>query len=250
MTRTSNHNSNMISNCGCCNGKGYTFENNIIKICKCQQVSIIQNKLKMLGIPEEFNSLSVNSFDTSIYKSEENIKQATIIKHQASNYIIKFDELKQIGKGLYFYSRAKGSGKTRLALSMANALINRLQLKCLFYSVIEIIEAIKSTFGTEKSYHPLIIELCSADVLILDDFGVERPTAFVEEQLYFILNHRMVHKKITFFTSNCMIEELKFGERIKSRIDKMTLPIMFPEFDVRKVFSKKENDALLKILSK
>ena len=43
----------------------------------------------------------------------------------AKRYVEQFEEIQETGKGLYFYSSVKGSGKTRLAVSIANDLIRQ-----------------------------------------------------------------------------------------------------------------------------
>ena len=63
----------------------------------------------------------------------------------------------------------------------------------------------------------------------------------VNEKFYEILNGRMIHKQITIFTSNCVIERLAFDERILNRIQKMALPVPFPEESVRSVLATAEN---------
>ncbi len=40
------------------------------------------------------------------------------------------------------------------------------------------------------------------DVLVLDELGAKRTTAWVEEMVFYIVNHRYNNKKLTIFTSN------------------------------------------------
>lgn len=78
-------------------------------------------------------------------------------------------------------------------------------------------------------------------MLVLDDIGVEKMSPWVNEKFYSILNGRMIQKQITIFTSNCVIEQLAFDERIINRIQKMALPVPFPEESVRSVLASAEN---------
>ena len=55
----------------------------------------------------------------------------------------------------------------------------------------------------------------------------------------------MIEKRITIFTSNCRIEDLKLDERIVNRIIKMALPIEFPAESIRVSLARKENSDLL-----
>ena len=65
---------------------------------------------------------------------------------------------------------------------------------------------------------------------------------------YSILNDRMTGNKVTIFTSNGTIDELQHDERIKNRIEKMALPVWFPEDSVRSYVAKKENEKIHQLL--
>ena len=55
----------------------------------------------------------------------------------------------------------------------------------------------------------------------------------------------MIQKKITIFTSNCAIEDLGLDDRIVNRIQKMALPVSFPNESVRATLARQENSELL-----
>ena len=63
-------------------------------------------------------------------------------------------------------------------------------------------------------------------MLILDDLGAEKPSDWVKEQLYVIINRRYENMLPTIITTNCTMNELKdrIGERTASRIIEMTTP--------------------------
>ena len=70
--------------------------------------------------------------------------------------------------------------------------------------------------------------LQAADVLILDDLGVENPTAWVAERMYVIINARYNGQKPVIVTSNFTLDGLisRFadeitGTRIVSRLKQM-----------------------------
>jgi DNA replication protein DnaC len=48
-----------------------------------------------------------------------------------------------------------------------------------------------------------------ADVLFLDDIGIEDATWFYNEHLLVILNYRLQYHKLTFFTSNLSLNQLE-----------------------------------------
>jgi DNA replication protein DnaC len=48
----------------------------------------------------------------------------------------------------------------------------------------------------------LIAPIFANNVLVLDELGAKRTSPWVEETIFYIINHRYNHKKLTLFTSN------------------------------------------------
>ena len=94
-------------------------------------------------IPLEFKDCSINNFDTSLYQDRVMAKAA---RKAAANYVSNFIAFKQQGKGLYLYSKTKGSGKTRLACSIANALIQTQSIQVKFLRTLDLLDMIKDTY--------------------------------------------------------------------------------------------------------
>lgn len=66
----------------------------------------------------------------------------------------------------------------------------------------------------------LLEDLTEMDVLILDDLGAERPTDWVRERLYLVINQRWQTQRITLMTSNESLDQLEtaIGARTLSRL--------------------------------
>ena len=209
----------------------------------------LNGRLKFATIPKEFEGQTVDNFQTDCYSTAANRELAAMAQTIAKRYVEKFDEIQETGKGLYFYSRVKGSGKTRLAVSIANDLIEKKFIQAKFATTIQILDQIKATLGgiskNEESEQKLIHDIVSVPVLVIDDIGVEAVKDWINERFYNILNGRMIEKRVTIFTSNCKIEELNFDDRITNRIVKMALPVQFPDESIRTAIARKENDDLL-----
>ena len=226
---------------------GYEF----CRRCKCGifERQAIERKLSFATIPKEFEGHTVENFKTDCYSTKENRELAQMAKVIASRYVEQFDEIRETGKGLYFYSQTKGSGKTRLAVSIANDLIQKKIIAAKFATTIQILDQIKATWGgewkNEETEQKLIQEIVSVPVLVIDDIGVEAVKPWINERFYNILNGRMIEKRVTIFTSNCRMEELNFDDRIINRIIKMALPVQFPDESIRTAIARKENDDLL-----
>ena len=144
--------------------------------------------------------------------------------------------------GLYLYSGIKGSGKTRMAVSIANELIYEKQIQVKFATSLQILYEIKASWDKqdrECSESKLLDFLSTTKVLIIDDFGVENSERdWIKEKFYHIINTRYVDNKITIFTSNSSLESLRYDERITNRIKERAYQIPFPDESVRDIIAR------------
>ena len=215
----------------------------------------IQRRLKFATIPKEFEGQTVDSFRTDCYSTPQAQELAKMAKLAAKRYVEKFSEIQETGKGLYFHSNVMGSGKTRLAVSIANDLITKNLAVVKFCTTIQILDQIRGTWGTMEKDRSrpeqagteaqMMQDIISVPVLVIDDIGVEQNRDWINERFYNIINGRMTEKRITIFTSNYRMDELKLDDRIINRINKMALPVEFPAESIRAAIARKENGALL-----
>lgn len=144
------------------------------------------------------------------------------------------------GAGLYFYSKTKGSGKTFLSTILGNELTRRGK-RVRWYGVTNLLQDIKASYDRESGTSSAeIINLCkTAEILILDDIGVEKQSSWVNETMYTILDERLTHARPTIFTSNIRPLELQYDARVTDRISRMTELIEMPEENVRQRLNAK-----------
>lgn len=259
--KESNYNTNQSQvspqkNCpfSLCDGSGLivTLEDGLTyaRNCKCVKQTIIEAKitktLKFANIPHEFEGVKVDDFNCTIYTTSNAINIATAARKITKNYILNFEQFKETGKGLYYYSKEKGSGKTMLALALGNVLINMYKMNVKFVTTPDLFAEIKRTYDKTSEFKEseLLDSLKSVQVLILDDIGTEKQGGWVNEILYQILNTRMTSGLITIFTSNVHMSQLKHDDRIKSRIEKMSFSVQMPEESIRKQIANRENEEM------
>lgn len=240
--------------------------------CDCyeqkQNEQKIAKKLDLSGMPEKFRKVKVLGFKTDVYKQEVSRTDATLAKRIATNFITKYEEIEK-GKGLYFYSSIKGAGKTRLACSIGNALMSMYGKTIVYMKADDLFLQIRKTYkdSNDETEDEILKIYREADVLIIDDIAVEKPSDFAGRVLYNILDARMENFKTTLITSNKTIDELADvyqardkhgniipnsdgGERLKSRINKMCYQVNMPEESVRDIEAQQENSAFEQILFK
>ncbi|HGC9989574.1 TPA: ATP-binding protein [Streptococcus agalactiae] len=156
----------------------------------------------------------------------------------AYNYAKSFEQMKKDNVGLLFYGDV-GSGKTYLACSIANELIERKQVRVKIMNLSQVMNQIqKSAFKLDSN--EIISNLSNIPLLILDDLGIERDTSYAREQVYNIINSRYLKGRPTIFTTNLSLEiiqnpniDLEY-QRIYSRILEMTIPVKVTGEDFRR----------------
>lgn len=240
---------------GLCDGTGVIYgldENGLMagRNCECTKDRIKEGRLQFAKIPEEFINLTINSFRTD-YETEEAQAIAARARTACARYVKEYEHFEEVGKGLYFYSDTKGSGKTRLAISVGNALMNYKNKGVRYITTLDLLGEIRKTFDrdSETTETEVIDAVNTVDCLILDDVGVEDgEKPWIKEKMFQILDYRMTRKKITIFTSNVPVEKLKHDDRIKNRIERMATPIVMPEESIRSQLSAKENEDVSRIL--
>ena len=128
--------------------------------------------------------------------------------------------LQQAGyRNLYLWGPV-GTGKTGLAIAALKARMHR-GTPALYTTLPDLLDRIRQTYdGGTGSTATLLHDLGDIDVLVLDDLGAERPTDWVVEKLFQVLDHRMRAERETLFTSNLTLDQLtgRLGERVVERI--------------------------------
>ena len=210
--------------------KNFIFKNN----CKCEREQEIE-QLKR----DCFISMSQWAYTFDNYRGEKD--KSYII---ARNFVKEYEQMKKENIGLLFCGTV-GSGKTYLACSIANALIEEYMIRVKIRNFAQIINDLqKGGFDLDKNEY--IEALTNVSVLILDDLGIERDTSYAKEQVYNIVNSRYLKQKPTIFTTNLPYEKIQNSddgveyERIYSRIIEMCIPVKVIGEDFRKRLQKEK----------
>ncbi len=135
--------------------------------------------------------------------------------------------------GWLLFRGGYGCGKTHLAAAIANA---RLQEghPALFVVVPDLLDRLRATYSPSSAvgYDERFQEIREHELLILDDLGSQSTTAWAEEKLFQIFNHRYNAHLPTVITTNCDLEEI--DARIRSRLSTTDLvhmiPILAPDY--------------------
>ena len=145
-------------------------------------------------------------------------------------------------EGWILLTGPNGSGKTHLAISVANELEKK-NIDVYYAFVPNLLDYLRASFSPTSSvnFDSVFESLKESEVLILDDLGGESSTPWAEEKLYQIIVHRHELRMPTIITSSLSLDELERSKpRIASRlVDGMVvdwLPIISPNYrDQRRI---------------
>ncbi len=165
---------------------------------------------------ENFRTLNPNDFDADDREAVHNLAHSQKKAYErARQYVEKFKELQEEGKSFGLLG-SYGTGKTHLLGSITNDLSAR-GVQAVFLNTTEFISQLKESFEKDEDGKPLTSTRASEYIemvkncthLSLDDLGKEKPTGYVLEVLYRIINHRYENMLPINFTTNASLEELE-----------------------------------------
>lgn len=121
----------------------------------------------------------------------------------ARNYVKHFQEMSKEGKGLVFFGKL-GTGKTFYAACIANQLI-REGYKVLVTSFPRLSNNLMERMDGRQEY---LDSLDDYDLIVIDDFSVERSTEYMMETVYTVVDARYKSGKPLIVTTNLTREQI------------------------------------------
>jgi DNA replication protein DnaC len=99
-------------------------------------------------------------------------------------------------------------GKTHLAAAILSELIRRYRVLGRVADFTSLIHEIQATFDprSPESKRELLDPVIEAELLVLDELGAQKPTGWVNDLLYLIVNTRYTRRRPTLFTTNFRLD--------------------------------------------
>ncbi|GCD13175.1 ATP-binding protein [Clostridium tagluense] len=173
----------------------------------------LERMIKQSNLGERFRT---RTFQTYKISNENKLAFKT-----CERYTEKFKELKTKGVGLLITGNY-GAGKTHLAAAIAHVLIKQ-GYQPIFGTLINLLGKIKSSYGdahSKENEEQIINKYINCDLLIIDDLGKEKPTEWVLEKLYYVLNCRYENNEPVVITSNYndtkLMDRLTVGDNLET----------------------------------
>lgn len=238
--------------CSECQGTGWVLKeidgHSVAVRCQCHYKKQKESLIEQANIPKRYLNCSFENFELHNPSQRKALK---IAKKFSENY-------PEQDIGLLFIGPC-GVGKTHLAVAFIRELMSKKDVVCYFCDFRELIRKIQSSYSPDSDVteNYLLEPIFERDVLVLDELGAKRTTAWVDETVFYIINHRYNSKKLTIFTSNFLDNEEeeedtrdeyfkkkddtlvdRIGIRLRSRLYEMCKVVNIYGKDYRKVIKQ------------
>ena len=190
---------------------------------RIQREEIQRNR--SVGIPDPV--LQKHTFENSQGFNQEAMRIAR-------SYCKRWDTLKAESLGLCFWGDV-GTGKTYIAGCIANDLLDR-GVRVLMTNFSRLLNRLTDLqMGDRNSY---IDSLNVYELLVIDDFGIERNSEFAKEQCFSIVDSRYRSGLPMIVTTNLTLEDMKhpddlWRKRIFDRIQERCIPVCVNDQNIR-----------------
>lgn len=195
-------------------------------MCQCEEKAYQEERERAADMDRMMRANRIRSKGIQ----DENVREYTFANSEPSKtldkchrYVERWKEMLEHGQGLLFWGGV-GAGKTYAAACIANALIDR-GVPAMVTSFPKILNS-----GFDKS--DIVQEMKKFDLVVLDDFGVERKTEYSLEVMQLVLDERYKTGKPLIITTNLNVGEFKNPKDLESsrmfdRINEMCVPVHF-----------------------
>lgn len=202
--------------------------------CACERLKkeffearrLIQDQQEFVAYVRK-HGLHDSRYQTYTFKADDRLHPD--ISDKCQKYVDRWDTIRKNNMGLIFYGPV-GTGKSFLACCIANALIERerpsyQKFPAVIVTTIPILIN-KLTAIAFQDKEDFFNKLTRAELLVIDDFGVERASEFALEQTYSVIEARERSSKPLIVTTNLSPAQFKNPpsqphSRIYDRIYKM-----------------------------
>lgn len=220
--------------CPQCGGVGWIFTERATP-CECRYTTAMRTvtKANALTLPGNMGQrMTFQSFNPAGAPDASLPQQRSLAtaKRRLTRWV-------QNPNGWIVITGATGTGKTHLAVATAAA-VTASGISATFSTVAEVLNTLRRNARLEPD-DTTLTQLQNTGLLVLDDMGAERSTAFAEEQLHLIIDYRYERVTPTIITTNLDYAALQSRRpRIASRMmdyrNTLQITIDAPDYRIRR----------------
>ncbi len=254
------------ADCPDCGGTGYkTVESRAAGgaavreavLCACTQDGREESLFERARIPRHYRHCDFQSFETDLQHQDSRAEAWNASLAKAKVLVESFAREYPGGRdrGLLLMGPC-GVGKTHLAVAALAELVKRGH-DGIFYDYRELLKTIQSSYNpvSQTSEMDVLDPVVKMEVLLLDDLGAAKPSAWALDTVGYILNSRYNENRVTLLTTNyadrdpgapvrmpsgqmlARVEDSladRVGQRIRSRLYEMCRTIEIEASDYRR----------------
>src|ERR1700736_6489089 len=225
-----------IENCPLCRGTGWRLEQRlngasgtVATACDCGMEERAARVMERARIPKRYEHCDFESYVTDLADGKTWTTQHSQSMKQAKLLVQGFvrDYPGSAEKGLLLMGPS-GVGKTHLAVASLKELIRRGH-GGLFCDYRELLKEIQASYNpaSESTEMSILEPIRTVEVLVLDDLGASKTSAWVLDIIGLVLNARYNERRVTILTTNYFDEvpnpepapRLPGGQRVAVRAD-------------------------------
>ncbi len=191
--------------CPLCDGTGWkpveeAGERRVVR-CSCVAEAQRERLLEAASIPPQYQHCDFDNFATNLYREQpaynQSLEQGRLVCQRfAEEFPVNVD------CGLLLMGPA-GAGKTHLAVATLRRLLEK-GLECLFCDYQDLLKQIQASYNpvAQTTEMQLLEPILNAPVLLLDDLGSIKPSAWVLDTVGYVINQRYSQRRATLITTN------------------------------------------------
>ncbi|MBI4469469.1 MAG: ATP-binding protein [Acidobacteria bacterium] len=229
--------------CPLCHDTGWQYVNpENVKRCECRSptsLESLERTMEAARIPPRYLKCELTNYEPQGAQLSREMQSQRDGLLYCRNFVREFPN---VDRGLLLMGPV-GVGKTHLAVATLKELIRRMRARCIFYDFRDLLKEIQDTYNpiSQTSELRILAPIYNAEVLVLDELGAAKPTAWVQDTMTQIINTRYNRNKPTIFTTNypdkppAQEESLtdRVGARLRSRLYEMCREVPIEGHDFR-----------------
>ena len=216
-----------LENCQHCQGTGWKLvarndgPGKFAVACDCGVGERAARSMDRARIPKRYEHCDFESYSTDVAQTPaqgQSLKQAKLL---AQSFVRDYPGASE--KGLLLMGPS-GVGKTHLAVAALKELLRRGH-QGIFCDYRELLKEIQASYNpaSESTEMAILEPIRNAEILVLDDLGASKPSAWVLDIIGLVLNARYNERRVTILTTNYFDERpaaeppprLPNGDRVK-----------------------------------